>query len=333
MSGSTGEKPLASLSLVSATAGLRILGFTPAGAPVAVDPLAFAAAPTSGAAVSDAAPLPLADSAFSGTSPASARSDHVHPRPTAAQIGAAGLTHTHAISDVTNLQTTLNSKAALSHQHIIGDVSGLQVALDAKANAAHLHPISDISGLTSALGQKQDTAAKGVANGYAGLDNTGRVPLAQLPDAVGSGGGVSNVANGSADGQVPVWSSATGKYQPASPAAITSDGTPVVTRNTATTLTFNEYNRRYIVLNGAAPLTLSATEVLASPTDVMEFVIFNTYTAVNTLTFDAAIAVKPYPVGTGTGGTVKISANYATASVVVLPVGNQLVAFVRGQIE
>jgi hypothetical protein len=326
------DRTLGSLALVSATTGLRILGFTAAGAPFAVDPLAFAAAPTSGASVSDASPLPLGDSPAAGSSPAASRADHVHARPTAAQIGAAGLTHTHAIGDVTNLQTTLNSKAATTHSHIISDVSGLQVSIDAKANLAHTHPIADVSGLTSALGLKQDTATKGQANGYAGLDNTGKVPLIQLPDTTGSGG-ASNVASGTVDGQIPVWSGSTGKYQPATPTPITSDGTPIVARNTATTLTFVEYNRRYIVLTGAAPLTLSAATVLASPTDVMEFVIFNTYSAVNTITFDAAIAVKPYPAGTGVGGTVKISANYSTASVVVLPVGNQLVAFVRGQIE
>jgi hypothetical protein len=40
--------------------------------------------------------------------------------------------HSHAISDVTNLQTTLNGKAATSHAHAISDVTSLQSTLDGK---------------------------------------------------------------------------------------------------------------------------------------------------------------------------------------------------------
>ena len=39
-------------------------------------------------------------------------------------------THTHAVADVTGLQTTLNGKALLSHAHAIADVTGLQTAID-----------------------------------------------------------------------------------------------------------------------------------------------------------------------------------------------------------
>ena len=42
--------------------------------------------------------------------------------------------HTHTISDVTDLQTTLDGKAATSHTHAISNVTGLQTALDNKAN-------------------------------------------------------------------------------------------------------------------------------------------------------------------------------------------------------
>ena len=51
---------------------------------------------------------------------------HTH---TKAQI--TDFTHTHAISDVTNLQTTLDGKAASSHTHAISDVTNLQTSLDA----------------------------------------------------------------------------------------------------------------------------------------------------------------------------------------------------------
>jgi hypothetical protein len=48
--------------------------------------------------------------------------------------GKASTSHTHAISDVTNLQTTLDGKAATSHTHSISNVTSLQTSLDAKAN-------------------------------------------------------------------------------------------------------------------------------------------------------------------------------------------------------
>lgn len=42
--------------------------------------------------------------------------------------------HGHAISDVTNLQTTLDGKSPTSHTHSISGVTGLQTALDNKAS-------------------------------------------------------------------------------------------------------------------------------------------------------------------------------------------------------
>jgi len=62
--------------------------------------------------------------------------------------------HTHSISDVTSLQTTLDGKAASSHTHSISDVTGLQTALDGKAASSHTHAISDVTGLQTALDGK-----------------------------------------------------------------------------------------------------------------------------------------------------------------------------------
>ena len=50
--------------------------------------------------------------------------------------GKANTSHTHAILDVTGLQTALDGKAASTHSHAIADVTGLQTALDAKAPLA-----------------------------------------------------------------------------------------------------------------------------------------------------------------------------------------------------
>lgn len=67
----------------------------------------------------------------------------------------ANTSHTHAIGDVTNLQTTLDGKASTSHTHSIANVTGLQTALDdlesGKAEATHLHTISDVTGLQTSL--------------------------------------------------------------------------------------------------------------------------------------------------------------------------------------
>lgn len=43
--------------------------------------------------------------------------------------------HTHPISEVTNLQTELNGKAASSHTHAIGDITNLQTSLDNKVSS------------------------------------------------------------------------------------------------------------------------------------------------------------------------------------------------------
>lgn len=51
--------------------------------------------------------------------------DHTH-------TGYAATSHTHAIADITNLQTTLDGKAAASHTHTIAQVTNLQTTLNGK---------------------------------------------------------------------------------------------------------------------------------------------------------------------------------------------------------
>lgn len=67
--------------------------------------------------------------------------------------------HSHAISDVTGLQSSLNGKAATSHTHAVSDVTGLQNALDGKASSTHTHGMSDVTGLQDALDAKADADA------------------------------------------------------------------------------------------------------------------------------------------------------------------------------
>lgn len=65
--------------------------------------------------------------------------------------GKAAISHTHAISDVTNLQTTLDGKAASSHSHTLSDITDAGTAAGSDtgdfAAASHTHPVSQITGL------------------------------------------------------------------------------------------------------------------------------------------------------------------------------------------
>ena len=63
-------------------------------------------------------------------------------------LDAAQTTHGHAISQITNLQSSLNAKANSTHSHVIGDTTGLQAALESKAAFGHTHVMSEITDLT-----------------------------------------------------------------------------------------------------------------------------------------------------------------------------------------
>ena len=65
-------------------------------------------------------------------------------------------THTLGISDIANLQSSLDGKASKSHTHAISDVTNLQSALNGKANSSHTHSISQITNLQTSLDAKLD---------------------------------------------------------------------------------------------------------------------------------------------------------------------------------
>lgn len=67
--------------------------------------------------------------------------------------------HSHVISDTTNLQTTLDGKSAIGHSHVIADTTNLQTTLDGKAAASHAHIIGDTTGLQTALDAKQASSS------------------------------------------------------------------------------------------------------------------------------------------------------------------------------
>lgn len=93
-------------------------------------------------------------------------------------IGAAAVSHTHTIAQVTNLQSTLDGKAASSHNHAAGDINsgtfniariptgttGSTVALGnhnhsgVYAPVSHSHAVADVTGLQGALDGKAATS-------------------------------------------------------------------------------------------------------------------------------------------------------------------------------
>lgn len=89
--------------------------------------------------------------------------------------GGGGSTGPITISNVTGLQSALDSKAALSHNHSMGSVDGLIPALDAKANKTHTHTKASIVDLQPDLDslQSQITGKAAVTHGHAVADVTG----------------------------------------------------------------------------------------------------------------------------------------------------------------
>ena len=124
--------------------------------------------------------------------------------------------HTHAVADVTGLQSALDGKqpagsyAPTSHVHTIANVTGLQAALDGKqpagsyAAASHTHTIADVTGLQTAL----DTAGAPQTLSLSGqnLSLSGGGGTVTLPSGGGGGGSGTSLIN-------PVIL-ASGKYTP-----------------------------------------------------------------------------------------------------------------------
>lgn len=70
--------------------------------------------------------------------------------------GKANVGHTHAISEITNLQSKLDGKANVGHTHAISEITNLQSTLNGKANSSHTHSISQITNLQTTLDNKQN---------------------------------------------------------------------------------------------------------------------------------------------------------------------------------
>ena len=75
---------------------------------------------------------------------------------------------------------TWNAKADAVHTHAISQITGLQSALDAKAALNHNHSISDITGLQAALNQKQTNTPLFFLSANQ-LSSIGVIPLLNIP--------------------------------------------------------------------------------------------------------------------------------------------------------
>ncbi|EAX97293.1 hypothetical protein TVAG_123430 [Trichomonas vaginalis G3] len=63
-------------------------------------------------------------------------------------------THTHSISEITDLQETLNRKSAVGHTHTIANITNLQETLNRKSAVGHTHTIANITNLQETLNSK-----------------------------------------------------------------------------------------------------------------------------------------------------------------------------------
>lgn len=101
----------------------------------------------------------------------------------AADVGAVGVGTVIAAINA-SVETPKIAAAQLAGGIAESQVTGLVSDLATKRNTADAIAQADITGLTAALAAKEATANKGAVSGYAGLDGTGKVPVAQLPATV-----------------------------------------------------------------------------------------------------------------------------------------------------
>lgn len=96
-------------------------------------------------------------------------------------LGVGGSTSASASVEVVNAVRSVASKTG-AVTLVIGDVSNLQSSLDGKAATSHSHAISDVTSLQSSLDGKIAASEKGANNGVATLDAGGKLPTSQLPN-------------------------------------------------------------------------------------------------------------------------------------------------------
>lgn len=148
---------------------------------------------------------------------ADAATDHNHDGAYAAK------SHTHAVSDVTGLQESLEGKAASSHTHAQADVTGLVSALSSlstsvasKADASHTHKVADVNNLQTALDGKAASSHTHTTSDVTGLQDALNAKITS-PETGTTGQVLTKTASGvewadaSTGGEAATWGGITGE--------------------------------------------------------------------------------------------------------------------------
>lgn len=92
--------------------------------------------------------------------------------------GKAAVEHTHEVADVTGLQDVLDNKSEVGHNHEVADITGLQDALDDKSDVGHGHTLADISDYDpSVFATAEHTHEKADINGLSEIESTANEAL------------------------------------------------------------------------------------------------------------------------------------------------------------
>lgn len=89
--------------------------------------------------------------------------------------GKANSSHSHSISNITNLQSTLNSKSDTGHTHDdrYYTETEMNTKLNGKANSSHTHSIGDVTNLQSKLNTIPTLTSTSIT--VSGTDNQGTI--------------------------------------------------------------------------------------------------------------------------------------------------------------
>ncbi len=139
-------------------------------------------------ALSDASPAALAASASPGTATTASRSDHVHARSTATEIGAAPIVHTHSVAAITGLQAALDAAEKLTSKGVPSGYAPLDSTgkvpsanLPAGISSSDLAAKANTSDVNAALALKANTTDVNTALALKANNNDTRIVNAVQP--------------------------------------------------------------------------------------------------------------------------------------------------------